>query len=69
MVWVLSGPADFLPVKLCCSVCTLCLFEMNVWFQTCLGVVNGRRAEEGWPLCAGIEAENSQRVGLFLLSC
>ena len=38
LVLVLSGPADFLPFKFCCSVYTLCLFGMNVGFQTCLGV-------------------------------
>ena len=69
LVWVLSEPADFLPVKFCCCVYTLCLFGMSVGFQTCLGVVNSRRADGGLPPCAGIEAENSQRVDWFLLSC
>ena len=69
LVWVLSGPADFLPFKICCSVHTLCLFGMNVGFPTCLGVVNTRRAEGGLPSGAGIDAGNSQRVDWFLRSC
>ena len=69
LVWVLSGLADFLLFKFCCSVYTLSLFGMSVGFQTCLVVVNSRRAEGGLPPCAGIEAENCQRVDWFLLSC
>ena len=42
---------------------------MNVGFQTCLGVVNSRRAEGGLPPCVGIEAENSHRVDGFFPSC
>ena len=42
---------------------------MSVVFQTCLKralvFVNSRRAEGGLPPCAGIEAENSQRVDWF----
>ena len=56
LVWVLSGPADFFPFKICC-----------IGVQTCLGVVNRRRAE-GLPPHSGIDAENSQRLDWFLLS-
>ena len=69
LVWVLSGLADFIPFKFCSSVYTLSLFGTNGGFQTCLGVVNNRRAHGGLPPCAGIEADNSQRVDWFLLSC
>ena len=68
LVCVLSGLAGFLPFKNCCSVYTLCVFGMNVGFQTCLGVMNSKRAEGELPPCAGIEAVNSQRVDWFLPS-
>ena len=45
LVWVLSGPSDFLPFKICCSVYTLCLFAINVGLKTCFGVVHSRRTE------------------------
>ena len=69
LFWVLSGLAVFLSFRFCCCVYTWSLFGMNVGFQTCLGVVNSRRAEGGLPPCAGIEAENSPRVDWFFPSC
>ena len=62
---VMDATKTQLAFFICCSVYTLSLFVMNVGFQTFLGVVNSRRAEGGLPLCAGIEAENSQRVDKF----
>ena len=42
---------------------------MRVFFHldwSCYVIVHSRRAEAGLPHCAGIEAENFQRVDLFL---
>ena len=44
-------------------------FVWTLGFKHALVFVNSRRAKGGLPLVAGVEAENSQRVDWFLLSC
>ena len=60
--WELAKVALSCHTALDNDVYTKCLVGMNVGFQTCLGKVNSRREEGGLFPCAGIEAENSQRV-------